>query len=51
MTNREIEERIEELENKKFYLAMKDRWNDRDFQRDRELSRQIIELKAQLEES
>ena len=51
MTNKEIEKKIEELENKKFFLAMKDRWSDRDFQRDRELSRQIAELKEMLKES
>ena len=39
------EERIEELENRRFFLAMKDFWDRRDFERDEELRREIEELK------
>ena len=48
MTIEEIKAKIEELESEKFYLAMKDRWNDKDYQYDRELFRKIQELKAML---
>ena len=46
MTTEEIKIKIEELESKKFYLAMKDRWNAEDYQYDRELFHEIQELKA-----
>lgn len=39
------EERIRELENKRFFLAMKDFWNRKDFERDEELRKEIEELK------
>ncbi len=48
MTTKEIKDKIEELESKKFYLAMKDRWDAEDYQYDRELFREIQELKAML---
>ena len=48
MTLNEIKAKIEELESKKFYLAMKDRWNDEDYQYDNKLFRKIQELKAML---
>ena len=48
MTTEEIKTKIEELESKKFYLAMKDRWDAEDYQYDRELFREIQELKAML---
>lgn len=39
------EEKIRELENKRFFLAMKDNWTTKDFDRDEELRREIEELK------
>lgn len=39
------EEKIKELEAKKFYLSMKDHWDEKDYERDRELNAQIIALK------
>ena len=48
MTIEEIKAKIEELESEKFYLAMKDHWNDKDYQYDRELFREIQALKAML---
>lgn len=39
------EEKIRELENKRFFLAMKDFWNREDFKRDEELRKEIEELK------
>ena len=33
------EEKIRELENKRFFLAMKDNWTRKDFERDEELRR------------
>ena len=49
-TREEITKRIEELETKKFYLAMKDRWNDRDFETDRNYRIEIAKLEKELEE-
>ena len=39
------EEKIRELENTRFFLAMKDNWNRKDFERDEELRKEIEELK------
>ncbi len=39
------EEKIRELENRRFFLAMKDNWTRKDFERDEELRREIEELK------
>ena len=39
------EEKIRKLENKRFFLAMKDNWTRKDFERDEELRREIEELK------
>ena len=49
MTQKEIKERIDELETRQFYLAMKDRWDRDDFNYDRELTNQIRELKNLLD--
>ena len=38
------EERIRELENRRFFLAMKDFWNREDFKKDEELRKEIEEL-------
>ena len=48
MTKQEIEKQIEELEDRKFYLAMKDRWNREDYKRNDDLNKQLRELKEEL---
>ena len=48
MTRQEIEKQIEELEDRKFYLAMKDRWNREDYKRNDDLNKQLKELKKEL---
>ena len=39
------EKRIEELENKMFYLSMKDHWSNEDFEQNREWRREIERLR------
>lgn len=39
------EEKIQKLENLRFFLAMKDNWTRTDFERDEQLRREIEELK------
>jgi hypothetical protein len=48
MTKAEIEKRIDELETKRFYLAMKDHWNSADFYNDAQLTASIVKVKAYL---
>ena len=48
MTRQEIEKQIEELEDRKFCLAMKDRWNREDYKRNDDLNKQLRELKEEL---
>ena len=50
MTRTEIEKKIEEIENKRFYLAMKDRWNANDYTTDNKWFRELLELKKALAE-
>lgn len=50
ITADDIKEIIEKLEYSKFLLAMKDMWNGDDYQRDREYSQRIKELKTKLKE-
>ena len=50
LTVKEINERIDTLETKKFMLAMKDNWTRKDFETDRQLAREITELEKMLEE-
>ena len=47
-TREEITAKIENLEHKRFILAMKDMWNDKDFDEDRAYKREIRELEAEL---
>lgn len=49
MTRQQIEERIKDLEYRRFILDMKDRWNSDDYRTDREWSEEIRTLKKQLE--
>lgn len=48
MTRQETEKQIEELENRKFYLNMKDRWSREDYKRNDDLNKQLRELKEEL---
>lgn len=48
MTRKQIEEQIEKLENRKFYLNMKNRWNREDYKRNDDLNKQLRELKEEL---
>lgn len=48
MTREEINKRMEELENARFFLAMKDRWDRRDYEADDKMFRELLELKEQL---
>lgn len=48
MTKKEINERIETLENKIFYLNMKDRWDSRDRMTMDEWKRELTLLKEEL---
>ena len=49
MTKNEIKERINRLEDLKFYLNMKDRWTTEDYRTMSRYRREIQELKEQLE--
>ncbi len=49
MTEEEIRSKIDELENAKFVLDMKDRWNTTDWNTSRRLSFDIRQLKEKLE--
>ena len=51
MTRTEIEKKIEEIENKRFYLAMKDRWNANDYTTDNKWFRELLALKKALAET
>jgi hypothetical protein len=48
MTKNEIKERIDKLEDLKFYLNMKDRWTTEDYRTMDRYRQEIRELKAQL---
>ena len=48
MTKKEINERIETLENKIFYLNMKDRWDSRDRMTMDEWKKELTFLKEEL---
>ena len=50
MTREEIKARIEDLEERRFYLAMKDRWTRDDFTWDMETFREILRLEKMLKE-
>ena len=51
MTRQEIEKRIEDLENRRFFLAMADHWGREDFELDDKWYREIRELKKELEKA
>lgn len=48
MTKKMIENKIEELETKKFMLSMKDHWNREDFDKDAKLWNEIVKLRKEL---
>ena len=48
MTKQEIAKRIEDLENRRFALAMCDRWTQEDYDLDDRLSEEIRTLEEQL---
>lgn len=50
MNEKEIKEKIERLEQDKFYLAMKDRWSADDYVMDRKYASEIRKLREMLKE-
>jgi hypothetical protein len=48
MLKQTIQDRINELENERFYLAMKDRWTPSDYQTDATYCNEINQLKKML---
>ena len=48
MTRQEIENKIKTLEKRAFFLAMKDRWNESDYELDKKLSEEINTLQEKL---
>ncbi len=50
MNREEIIKKIEELENRKFYLNMKDFWELEDYTKNNKIMNEIISLKNQLKE-
>ncbi len=49
MTKNEIQARIDELERRRFYLSMKDHWSAADFDSDRKMWIEVLDLKKKLE--
>lgn len=45
MTNKEREQRMEELEKEMFFFNMKDNWTNKDFENMREMKKEWNELK------
>ena len=43
-----MKNRLAELERAEFFLAIKDRWNEKDYETDRQLAKEIRELKSKL---
>ena len=50
MTKYEINKMIDKKETERFLLAMKDRWNGNDYDKDRQLVNEIKALRLQLGE-
>ena len=49
MTRREeLTNRFDEVETKRFYLAMKDRWNNEDYDKERELANEELAIRKEL---
>lgn len=49
-TLEELRAEEKSLENRKFYLEMKDRWSTSDFELNRKLWNQIVEIQKQIKE-
>lgn len=49
MTKEEMKQRLEKLEKERFLLEMKDRWNAKDYDIDRQYRNEIRELKKEIE--
>lgn len=50
MTKDEILKRIDEIETRRFYLAMIDRWTTREYDTDTELANELYSLKTTIME-
>lgn len=50
MTKNEIQARIDELEKRRFYLSMKDHWDADDYDYDRKMFAEVLELKKTMDE-
>lgn len=48
MTREEMQKRLETLETRSFYLAMKDHWDRKDFELDTKMFNEMLELKKAL---
>jgi hypothetical protein len=49
MTRREeLTNRLDEVETERFYLAMKDRWNNDDYDKERELANEEFAIRKEL---
>lgn len=51
MNKQEMEKKLKELERDRFFLAMKDRWNEHDYEYDRKLFKEINLLKEEIEKN
>lgn len=49
MTREQAQNRIEELENERFYLAMKDFWSSEDFKEDDKMFNEIFKLQKEFD--
>ena len=49
MTREELEARLEEVEDRRFYLNMKDRWSSEDYALDNKLFEERLAIKKALE--
>lgn len=50
MTKEEMLKRMDEIETRRFYLAMKDRWDRSDYETDDKWFREWLDLKKKVEE-
>ena len=50
MNKEEMKDKLEDLKAQRFMLAMNDHWSTDDYEKDRELTKQIKELREQLEQ-
>ena len=51
MTKEEIKKRIDSIRDDEFYLQMKDRWSNEDYELSRKYSEEIVRLRKLLEEA